>query len=272
MPNLIVSGLNIYPLKSAQGISLNTLSFGALGPNWDRRWMLVDADNNFITQRQFPRLCLIVVECVEGQLKIQLPSFPVFYAEASGIEQTVKVWRDEVIAQDCGDTAAAYLSDFLQIKCRLVFLPENSKRLVDKDYTGKPTAANQQRVSFADGFPLLLISQASLDDLNSRLTHPITMQHFRPNIVVSGCEPFAEDGWQHIKIGGLNFSVVKSCSRCVIPSINPLTAEKNSEVLKVLASYRRRKEGGKTAIYFGQNMLSATAGMITLGDKVELIE
>jgi uncharacterized protein YcbX len=262
--SVIVTELNIYPVKSLRGLTLAAMSLGSMGPAWDRRWMLVDGSGRFISQREEARLCLVDVALDQGQMHLSAPqqtpiSVPV---DGAGHSCAVRVWDDRVEAIDCGDEVARWCGDFLQRDCRLVYMPDSYHRQVDLDY-GRAGDA----VSFADGFPLLLISQASLADLNQRLSTPIAMGRFRPNIVVSGCDAFAEDYWATVKIGDLDFDVVKPCSRCVIPSINPDTAEKNSEVVRQLASYRR-KAG---SVYFGQNLIHRDLGVISLGDSLTVV-
>ena len=158
--------------------------------------------------------------------------------------------------------AAAWLSDRLGSACRLFYMPEDSVRLVDGLY-----AHNGETVSFADGFPILLISRASLDDLNGRLPSPVPMNRFRPNLVISGCAPFAEDDWKRIRIGDMVFDVAKPCSRCAIPSIVQETGERDPHINRALASYRRFD--GK--IYFGQNLLYQQPGRLQSGDQVEVL-
>jgi uncharacterized protein YcbX len=262
--SVIVTELNIYPVKSLRGLTLAAMTLGSMGPDWDRRWMLVDHCGRFITQREEIRLCLMVVALEQGHLHLSAPqqtpiSLPV---DAVGQTCTVEVWDDRVDAVDCGDEVARWCTDFLQRDCRLVYMPDSCQRQVDPAY-----GRVGDTVSFADGFPLLLISQASLADLNRRLTTPVSMQRFRPNIVVNGCDAFAEDHWSAVKIGDLDFDLVKPCSRCVIPSINPETADKNPEVVRQLASYRRR--AGK--VYFGQNLIHREQGVISLGDYLTVV-
>jgi len=240
------------------------MSFDVMGPIMDRRWMVVDAKNRFLTQREIPAMCKIsahvVSDCLvlgaEGKTQCLVPT------PYSAVALKVQVWGDTVSAVDCGEASAHWLSEFLGVHCRLLYMPSESRRLVDTNY-----ALAEERVSFADGFPLLLISQASLDDLNSRLVEKISMARFRPNIVVSGCEAFAEDNWQRLRIGERELSVVKPCTRCVIPSIDPVTGVQQSEVVRELAKYRR-KDG---EIIFGQNLLVAGTGDIEPGDSVEIL-
>ncbi|MCW8983326.1 MAG: MOSC domain-containing protein, partial [Gammaproteobacteria bacterium] len=174
----------------------------------------------------------------------------------------VKVWNDQCAAIDGGDEAAEWLSQFLGEPSRLVYFPEDELRQVD------PNFANAgERTAFSDGFPILLISQSSLDDLNARLESPVTMQRFRPNLVIDGCEPFAEDGWQKIRIGDITLRIVKPCSRCVIPTIDLETGMKGAEPIKTLASYRMREN----RIYFGQNVIAEGCGQIEVGMAVEIL-
>ena len=262
-----ITSLAIYPLKSAAGIEHSSLEIGVLGPQWDRRWMLVDVQGRFISQRQYPAMCRIQTAISDEVLRFSVAgvaslSVAVATVKATVAPRSVQVWQDTVQAEDCGDEAAQWFSDYLGTACRLVMMPESCRRAVDKDY-----AVGDDLVSFADGFPVLLLSEASVDDLNQRLSNPVHHRRFRPNIVVSGVEAFAEDGWQRLRMGEVEFSVVKPCSRCVIPSIDPDTALKQPEVTRTLASYRRR-DG---AVYFGQNLIPHGKGQIRLGDQLEIL-
>ncbi len=264
MSAIIVSQLLVYPVKSMRGLSLPVMRLTAMGPDGDRRWMVIDSDSHFITQREEPKLCLIETSLDNGRLTLSVGTHGSI-SLATGVQYTpctVTVWADRVEAVDCGDQVADYLSNFLNRSCRLVYMPDSTLRQIDPAY-----AAVGESVSFADGFPILLLSEASLSDLNRRMHETVTMAHFRPNIVLSGCEPFAEDGWEMLQIGRLRFKRVKPCSRCVIPSINPQTAQKHSDVLKTLAAYRRRD--GK--IFFGQNVIQQGAGEIKLGDPLTVV-
>jgi len=260
-----VSELNIYPLKSAQGINLHKLDYIGRGPKLDRQWMVVNSNNHFLSQRQFPLMCLIKTQLTENELILSAPAKDplIIHINSSSLkEKTVNVWKDLVIALDCGVQAANWISDYLNKDCRLVVMPSETQRFVDKDY-----ANNKETVSFADGFPSLIISQASLDDFNSKLEKPINMAHFRPNIVIDDCPPYAEDKWQKIKINGIIFSLVKPCSRCIIPAIEPNSGNKRMDIIKALSTHRRRGN----ASYFGQNALHDSEGQICVGDNVELI-
>ncbi len=264
MTELRVSELAIYPVKSLAGIALQSASVERFGLANDRRWMVVDADGRFLTQRQHARMCLIqpVLQGDELRLRAEgMPDLTVLHP-AGRNKRRVTVWDDQCNALDCGDEAAAWLSRFLTIDCRLVYFPADEVRAVDPRY-----ARPGDRTAFSDGFPLLLISQASLDDLNSRLDIPIVMARFRPNLVVQGCAAFAEDDWQEMRIGDLRFRIVKPCSRCTIPGIDPATGERGPEPLRTLAGYRKRDD----KIFFGQNVIADGRGEIRVGMNVELI-
>ena len=266
MSPITLSELHFYPVKSCRGISLERSPVGPRGIRFDRHWMVVDAEGNFLTQRQHSAMSQIQVGMVPGGLRLTAPGmpeldFPVDQSDEKLLE--VQVWGDRVEAEYVGSRAANWLSHYLGIDARLVFMPEESRRPVDPDY-----AAEGDEVGFADGFPFLLISEASLQDLNSRLDDPLLMRRFRPNLVVQGCEPYEEDSWRRIRIGDIEFRVVKPCSRCLITTIDPESGEKGSEPLKTLASYRRRDN----QVYFGQNLIHGAEGELQLGMTVEVLE
>jgi len=262
-----VTALSIYPVKSLGQQSLQTATVEARGLRGDRRMMLVDDNGRFITQRQYPRLCLIQASWSDASLQLSYGNESLTVAPQQGepgVRQvTVRVWNDDVSAVDLGDAAAAMLSRWTGSSVRLVYMGDDCLRAVDVQY-----AQAGDIVSFADGFPVLLIGQASLDQFNSQLQAPITMLHLRPNIVIDGAAAFAEDGWKQVRIGDVTFDVVKPCSRCVVPSINPATGEKRSDVTRALAAQRRGTDG-KT--YFGQNLIARGGGLIHVGDAVTLL-
>jgi len=230
--------------------------------------MLIDYKGYMLTQRQHPRMCLIHCRLENEQLIISTPEMPELVIDFTASTDHVKatVWQDECNALDCGDDASIWFSRFLDTSTRLVFFPDNEIRQVDTQY-----ASRGDITAFSDGFPYLLISQASLDDLNNRAAvhtgSNIEMSRFRPNLVISGTEAFAEDSWSRIRIGDITFKIVKPCSRCIIPSINPYTAEKTGEPLKTLASYRMRDN----KIFFGQNVIAEGTGELELGMPVEIL-
>jgi hypothetical protein len=265
MTNIFVSSLSIYPLKSCREIKENATWVEDFGLKDDRRWMVVDDNGVMLTQRKIAKMCLIQPEITATGLILKTVTMNSIYVDTpfSNNKCSVKVWTDQCQAYDAGDEAANWLSQFLSTKCRLVYFPVDEVRQVDLNY-----AKAGDKTAFSDGFPLLLISQESLDDLNQRLSNPVAMNRFRPNIVVKGCLPFAEDSWKKIRIGEITFRIVKPCSRCVIPSINIETAEKEEEPLKALVSYRKHDN----KIFFGQNVIADTKGKIEVGMQLEIIE
>jgi len=260
-----LSTITIYPVKSLAGISLESSRLESTGLNYDRRWMVVSAEGRFITQRSHPQMALIQPKIIDEQLILtharQADHFvPRMMDNHSRSTMTVQVWQDNVQAELISADTDAWLATIIGGPCHLVYMADNEIRACDPNY-----AQQDDRTSFADGFPLLIISQASLDDLNSKLELPIRMRRFRPNLVVEGCEAFAEDTWKLIRINEVTFRVVKPCSRCIITTINPETGKKTgSEPLKTLASYR--KQGNK--VMFGQNIIHNGFGVCTVGDEV----
>jgi len=256
----------MYPVKSLSGITLDRADIVQRGIAFDRHWMVVDADGVFLTQRQHPRMALVRTSLGTDCLRLAAPEMPPLelpLSDPGGERVEAQVWGDRCLAASAGDRAADWLSHYLGVAARLVFMPQEHRRQVDPDY-----AREGDQVGFADGFPFLLISEASLADLNSRLQQPLPMNRFRPNLVVSGCEPYAEDRWRRIRIGEISFRLVKPCSRCVITTVNQHSAEKGQEPLSTLSTYRRR--GNK--VYFGQNLLHDAVGELRTGMQVEVLE
>jgi len=241
------------------------MKVGPRGPEHDRHWMVVTPEGRFLTQRELPRMALVRPRITQGGLHLQAPGMSDLEVSAkSGEDLPVQVWRDTCRARTMNPEADRWLSEFLGMVVRLVYLPGEQVRPVDQDY-----GQEADQVGFADGFPFLLISQASLDDLNRRMGLNLPMIRFRPNLVVQGCDPYAEDEWKRIRIGEMSFRVVKPCSRCVIPTVNPETGEREgNEPLKTLMSYR--KEGNK--VYFGQNLIHDGRGRLETGMSVEILE
>lgn len=258
---ITISELFIYPIKSCAGTAVDSYELDRFGPKHDRRWMLVDEQGVLITQREVARMALIKPTLTESGLHISYKDQSINAdTPIAGTSKAVQVWADRVQAYDAGKEAADFFSNVLQRTAHLVWMPETTERQVNHS-----NANAGETVGFADAFPLLLISQASLDDLNSKLDQPVPMNRFRPNIVVQGCETFAEDSWSSLIADGCELKVVEPCSRCVMPSIDQATAEKNSAILRVLASYRRG-EDGKT--YFGQNLLYQGSARLSVGQSI----
>jgi uncharacterized protein YcbX len=266
MTSLTVSQLFTHPIKSAQGIQVNSMELNARGPLHDRAWMVIDSAGKFLSQRQHPQMCSLKTELDEKSLRISAPGIKAIELTLGASDQNkcldVTVWGDRVSAQDCGDEAAEFLSDFLGRDCRLVHMPGKTTRLVDPEY-----ADSSNTVGFADGFPILVVGRSSLELLNTKLDYPIGIERFRPNIVIDGAVAHAEDQWRQIRIGEMLISLPKLCSRCVIPSIDPSTGKKDPQIIQTLAAYRRQ---GKD-INFGVNALHHGSGKITVGDNVEII-
>lgn len=255
-----------FPVKSLAGEHLDAVGIGPRGPHRDRHWMVVDDAGRFVTQRECPRMCLVSAALPGGDdvLTLSAPRMPDLIVDDDGAAAPVDVvvWRDRVAAAAPDPRADAWLSEFLARPCRLVRLREDSCRPVDPAY-----AAPSDEVGFADGFPWLLISQASLDDLSGRVGTALQMLRFRPNLVVDGCAAFAEDGWQRIRIGEVTFRVAKPCARCTVPTIDPHTAARDPSITRTLMTYRRRDR----AVMFGQNLLHDGPGVLRRGMPVEVL-
>lgn len=258
-----IAQLYIYPVKSCRGISLSATELDNKGFKFDRRFMFVDEHGEMLTQRTHHRMALIDCAIADEQLHISSEGFgeiKVPLEPANGASTKAKVWSDVCKALKVSALADDWISDFLQTKSSLVFMPTTTKRVVDIRYN-----TTKAITSFTDGFPILIISQASLDDLNARLETPLPMTRFRPNLVVSGFEPYEEDKIQRFEINGIPFEVKKPCARCVITTIDPFTAEKGKEPLQTLAKYRMKKQ----RIYFGQNVIHLQhEGKIQVGDSI----
>lgn len=255
---LQLTQINIYPVKSLDGFSPKKAIVEQRGLQYDRRWMVVDENGVFMTQRNFRKMPLLkasidnenLVVCVKNNIN-QNVAIPLSL-ESESIE--VEVWQDKVMAKKTSPEADAFLSDFLEKKCHLVKMPETSIRRVDEDFN-----RGEDAVSFADGFPFLIIGEASINDFNSRLNKPLNpdneplvgMRRFRPNFVFSGGKAYEEETWRDFSIGDVNFFGAKPCGRCIMITLDPDTGIREPEPLEVLASYR---SSGKK-IKFGQNVL-----------------
>lgn len=261
---LTVTELAIYPIKSTRRISVRQARITTTGFDHDRRWMLVDPKGQFITQRQHPEMVHITAQPDEHGLSLTAPEMQttqIAFPEM-GKRFGVTVWSDQCAALDAGDRAAQWFSRYMGFDCRLVYMDDACQRQVDQRY-----AQSEDLTSFADGFPFLLTSEASLADLNTRLQKPVPMERFRPNIVVNGLDAYAEDHWQRIRIGQIEFRVSKACSRCVMTTVDTDTGVKGKEPLKTLSSYRRGEKG----VLFGMNLNHDSEGVISVGDRVEIL-
>lgn len=260
---ITISELHIYPIKSLGGISVDEVVVEEKGFQNDRRYMLVSPEGEFITQRTSHQMALLDVAIEGNELwvwhranpddKLILP-LNVSYSDETML---VTIWDSkDVPASLVSAEADAWFSRVLAIRCRLVYMPESTHRAVDDKY-----ARNNDAVSFADGYPYLLIGQASLDYLNHRIGTPMHMRRFRPNIVVTGSQPNEEDTWHTFRMGELTFYGVKPCARCVLTTVDPETAKLGKEPLRTLATYRQWKH----KLLFGQNVLAQPTGQLVLG-------
>ena len=262
---LQISGLFIYPIKSMAGIPVQSAIVTPTGFEHDRRWMLVDENYKFISQREVPIMALFKVGILENGVLVSYlsHSLKIPFTPVSNQEYVkVTIWDDTCEALIVGAQFDSWFSDCLGTKCHLVYMPDNSKRQVDEQYA-KPGIIT----SFSDAYPFLLIGQSSLDELNSRLENPLPMNRFRPNIVFEGGAPFEEDNLAHIKIGNIDFYGVKLCARCNVTTINQEDGILGKEPLKTLAAYRRKNN----KIYFGQNLIHEGNGAVTIGDNLTII-
>ncbi|MBN8820539.1 MULTISPECIES: MOSC N-terminal beta barrel domain-containing protein [unclassified Spirosoma] len=272
---MTISELYIYPIKSLGGIAVNEVVVEEKGLRYDRRFMLVTPAGEFLTQRANPQMALMDVAIEGDALQVwhrQRPDdvlmLPLMVSDPTE-SMLVTIWDSkDVPAVTVSPEADTWFTNVLGQPCRLVFMPETTHRAVDTEY-----ALNDDAVSFADGYPYLLIGQSSLDYLNTRLATPMSMRRFRPNFIVNGSLPNEEDSWAEFRIGNLNFYGVKPCARCVLTTIDPETGEQGKEPLRTLATYRQWKH----KLLFGQNMLvkstgAAVVGTVRVGQSVEVIQ
>lgn len=262
---ITVTSLHYYPVKSLAGHNVESRRIVATGFENDREFMLVDDENNFITQREYPKLALVEPSLVDGRMKLNAPSMgpvdiPII---ESGVRYPVTVWGDAVEAIDMGELAANWFSAFLQKNVRMVRKAADAVRQCDQRYA----TAEDDETAFSDAFPFLLISEESLAELNLRLDFPVLMNRFRPNVVVSGAGPFSEDNWSQIRIDGIRFDVVKPCARCKVTTVDQATGVAGKEPLRTLATFRNFD--GK--VLFGQNLVHKERGEIRVGAQVDVI-
>ncbi len=256
--------INIYPIKSLGGISFSSAVVEKRGLRYDRRWMLINSNNDFMTQRQYPQMALLQTAIDGGFLvvhhkknKTALIKIPLQNNSTEQIE--VPVWDDFCIAQTSSKEIDNWFSTALNEKCRLVYMPDSTRRIVDPKYSPQ-----EKIVSFADAYPFLIIGEKSLEDLNSKLAAPVPMNRFRPNFVFDGGTPFIEDTFNYFKIGNIKFQAVKPCARCVVTTVNQDTAEKGNEPLVTLSTFRKFDH----KVMFGQNLIGLDEGEVAVNDVV----
>lgn len=262
-----LADLYLYPIKSCAPLAVDAAVVEPRGLRGDRRWLVVDDDARFVTGREVSRLLLVRAAPRDGGgLALEAPGMRplVVHVPREEARMRVTVWHSAVDALPAAAEADAWLTEFLRTPVRLVHMDTGAHRAVAPEY-GQPG----DEVSFADGMPMLLLSQASLDGLNARLEVPVPMQRFRPNLVVDGAAPHAEDGWRQVRIGGIDFDVVKPCVRCVLTTVDPVRGERDpsGEPLRTLVGYRRSAMG----VTFGQNLIPRGAGTLRRGDAFEVL-
>ncbi len=262
-----LSGLFVYPVKSMRAVAVPHAAVEPCGLEADRRWMVVDAQGCFLSQRQLPRLARFAahVEADGLCLRLDAQRLRVTRPDARCERIMVSLWRSHVLVSCAGATADAWLSEQLGQACRLVYLDDPHARPIEAPY-----GERGEHVSFADGFPALLTTEASLARLNDALAAPIGMDRFRPNLVVGGAAAWAENRWRQLKIGEVAFRAPKPCTRCVITTIDQSSGgiARTGEPLKTLARLNRRPEG----VVFGLNLTPLSAGVLRIGDPVTILE
>ena len=264
-----VTGVTIYPIKSTAGVVVDSSAVEHQGLAHDRRWMVVDEFGECQTGREYPILTQVQPRVEDDGLAVNAPAMEELHIPrpaSSADTRPVRVWDDECRAQSAGAAVDEWFSSLLEARCHLVYMGDATQRPVEFEYS-RPG----DRVSFADAYPLLLISEASLEDLNGRLDVEVSMRRFRPNIVVAGCGAYDEDGWRNIRIGETPFDGAKNCARCVFTTIDPDTGLQHPQLepLRTLGSYRRGASGG---VLFGRNLIPRGEGTVSVGDVLSVAD
>lgn len=265
MTSYTLSELIIYPIKSLAGIHLSHSQVTATGLQYDRQWMLVDNQGQFLSQRRLPKMALINTAITTEHLILSAPQQENLMLSLTPTGEDVivsTIWHDQCAARSVSLDADLWFSDFLGTDCRLVYLPDDVIRPVDTQY-----AQATDQVGFADGFPFLIIAENSLVALNQAMQLDLSMNRFRPNLVIAGCESYAEDSWREIRIGDIDFKLPKPCSRCSVPTIDPDTAQTSKEPLTTLNRLRK----WQNKVYFGQNAIHNQSGHLSIGNKVHIL-
>src|SRR5689334_12293866 len=264
--SITISSLIYYPIKACRGFEVESANVERMGLQDDRRMMVVTPAGDQVTQREHSKLAWVLPTLKDGTLTLSAPNFDSIQIniQKTGVTQPVNIWKNKgVQAIDQGDESARWFSDWLGESVRLVHIADGYKRMVNEIYSVNA----DDHTGFADGYPILIISEESLQDLNTRLEMPLPMNRFRPNLVVKGCEPYAEDIWNKIKIGDVELAIVKPCARCEVTTIDKVTLEQSKEPLKTLAKYRKHELGA----IFGQNVIPLNEGRLQLGMNVEVL-
>jgi uncharacterized protein len=267
----VIGSLIIYPLKSARGVDVERMELDERGPRGDRRWMLVDEQNTFISLREVPRLAFLSASLTPNGLRLfdqNGHSLEVEQPRANGSQRAfvAQLWDAQCPVLAADESAHAWVSEFLGARCRLVFQPDDSVRELPRRNAGR--LAQSRTLALTDGAAVLLTSEASLADLNARLPAPIPMSRFRPNIVATGTVAYEEDSWHRIAAGDVEFEVARGCPRCVATTVDQTTGETGAEPLRTLSRYRRAPHG----VLFGQNIVHLAPGSVSAGDEIRVID
>ncbi len=267
-PALRLAEIHVFPVKALAGLTLSQSEVEPCGLAQDRRWLVIDHKNRFLTQRVLPQMAVMAAHVTPHGLRLSAPGHAPLEIATPGLDTTpepVVVWRDTVLAAQASAAAHAWISAALGQPCRLVHLHDPGARTSSSAF-----ALPGETVSFADAFPVLLTSTSSLADLNARLAVPVPISRFRGNLVIEGAPAWAEDTWRLIRIGGTTFRVAKPCDRCIVTTIDQDTGERpqRMEPLRTLGQFRQEERG----IMFGQNLVPAVLGRVSVGDAVEVLE
>ncbi len=270
MAIITISSLTIYPVKSLAGISLQSSELTRMGLKYDRRWMVVSPEGEFLTQRKKPQMALIKTAIKDGQLVLSKKGMNdqiiPFENNTSTKQMSVTIWQDTVLASLVGNESDVWLSNALGFLCHLVYMEDDTLRQCNLDYAQK-----DDQTGFADAFPILFISEASLNNLNAHLIksgkETVGMRRFRPNVVVSGCEAHAEDTWKSFQVAKIPMKGVKMCDRCILTTVDPDKGERSgNEPLMTLAKYRKFA----SKVYFGMNVIHQELGLLKIGDELRI--
>jgi uncharacterized protein len=264
MTNLVLSAIYVYPVKSLAGIRVTSWPVVKTGLKYDRKWMLIDNEHQFLSQRRLPKMALIKTALTEHSLILTAPGMDDLTLELelkSGNVINSTIWHDQVDTLTVSNQADAWFTQFLQTECRLVYQPDTAIRPVNPSF-----AKADDQTALSDGFPFLLLSENSLMALNQAMHLNLPITRFRPNLVVSGCEAYAEDTWCEITIGSIGFRLPKPCARCSVPTIDQETGLTGKEPLTTLNRLRK----WQNKVYFGQNALHNGIGILSVGDTVQI--
>lgn len=266
---LHLTAITLFAVKSLRGQARTTAHVEPWGLAGDRRYLVVDPQGKFVTQRECPALATLDAVPDGDGLTLTGAGLPPLGIAPPGLEAetlNVTVWRDSVTARRVGPSADAWLAAALGRPCRLVYMDRPDRARPADPAFARP----EDRVSFADGFPLLIASSASLDDLNGRLVEPVGMDRFRANLVVAGAAPWAEDDWRHLRIGPVRFETVKPCGRCIMTTTDQRSGARHPgfEPIRTLQTFRRDRQG---QVIFGQNLVPRSEGSVSVGDAVEVL-